>query len=88
MRNFILLAFVGLTLAGCKIGDPNDKPVYGELGPPMNCRALITENIKGWRSGNYTPQAALNSIDRNVESKDTTLASNKPLPRRADSPWC
>lgn len=52
-------------LSGCKLGDPNSKPTYAASGLPVNCRALIAENIKGWRRGEFTPQAALESIDRN-----------------------
>lgn len=54
-----------LALSGCKLGDPNEKLIYAESGLPVNCRALIAENIKGWRSRQYTPQEALESIDRN-----------------------
>lgn len=52
-------------LSGCKLGDPNSKPTYATSGLPVNCRALIAENIKGWRMGRYTYHEALESIDRN-----------------------
>lgn len=65
MRNSFLIAAVGLTMAGCKLGDPNDKPVYGESGLPVNCRALIAAAVEGWRSGLYKPNESLESIERN-----------------------
>ena len=45
--------------------DRNAEPTFGETGLPKNCRAIITANIAGWRSGAYSPEEALESIDRN-----------------------
>lgn len=52
-----------LALLGCT--DPNARPVYGDTGLPKNCRAIIKENIEGWRYKNFTADEALESIDRN-----------------------
>jgi hypothetical protein len=65
VRAVLLISATCAALAGCKLGDPNDKPTYAASGLPVNCRALIAENIKGWRLGRYSPQEALESIDRN-----------------------
>lgn len=59
------LVFATMALVALTACDPNSKPTYADSGLPVNCRALIAENIKGWRQGNYTAQEALNSIDRN-----------------------
>ena len=66
MRKYLILAFAASAISGCKLGNPNDKPVYAPgSGLPVNCRALITEAVNGWRSGRYTAQDSLESIDRN-----------------------
>lgn len=52
-----------VVLTGCS--DRNSMPTYGETGLPKNCRAIIAANIAGWRSGAYSPEEALESIDRN-----------------------
>lgn len=66
MKATLLSVAAAIALFGCgKFGDPNERAVYAESGLPVNCRALIGENIKGWRSGHYKPQEALDSIDRN-----------------------
>lgn len=51
------------TVSACS--DRNAEPTYGETGLPKNCRAIIAANIAGWKSGAYTPEEALGSIDRN-----------------------
>ena len=63
MKQLILLCMV-LILAGCN-NNNNNAPIYGSSGAPSNCRAIITENIRGWRSGQYSAEDALHSIDRN-----------------------
>lgn len=66
MKKYFILAFAASAISGCKLGNPNDKPVYAPgSGLPVNCRALITEAVNGWRSGRYTAQESLESIDRN-----------------------
>lgn len=45
--------------------DPNAEPTYGTTGLPKNCRAIIAENVSGWRSGIYTADEAMASIERN-----------------------
>lgn len=55
------ITFVSMT--GCS--DRNSAQTYGETGLPKNCRAIIAANIEGWRSGIYSPEEALESIDRN-----------------------
>lgn len=59
------LLFAAIAVPALAACDPNSKPTYADSGLPVNCRALIAENIKGWRLGNYSAQEALNSIDRN-----------------------
>ena len=64
MKKYFLLAYlmILLCLSGC---DKNTAPIYGDSGLPKNCRAIISENIRGWRSGIYSAEDALESIDRN-----------------------
>lgn len=49
----------------------NDKPRYGNLGLPSNCRALIAANLEGVASGQYTKEEALFSISRNCGANGT-----------------
>lgn len=66
MNHFFWAAVGGAALlSGCIAEDPNAKLVYAESGLPVNCRALIADNIRGWRAGTFTPTEALESIDRN-----------------------
>jgi hypothetical protein len=44
--------------------DPNATARWSPTGTPLNCQALIAENIRGWRKGDFTAESALNSIDR------------------------
>jgi len=59
---FLILAAVYI---GWWYGLGNQKLTYGDTGYPKNCRAIITENIEGYNSGQFTPKEALDSIDRN-----------------------
>lgn len=57
---------IALALPSCGSGDPNLEPRYGEeTGLPKNCRAIVQANIDGWRSGEYTAQATMDSLERN-----------------------
>jgi hypothetical protein len=47
------------------LGDTNRAPTYGPTGLPKNCRAIVASNVDGWKAKTYTPEGALNSIDRN-----------------------
>ena len=58
----IIIVLCGLTLLGC---DSNSKPMYGDTGLPKNCRALIQANIDGWKSGKYSCDDAMDSMERN-----------------------
>jgi hypothetical protein len=65
MRLLILVAAMS-ALCGCaKLGDPNEKPTYGDTGLPKNCRAIIKANVDGWRAGQYSAEETMGSIDRN-----------------------
>lgn len=39
--------------------------MYGESGFPKNCRALIKENVDGYKNKTYTAEEIIDSIDRN-----------------------
>jgi hypothetical protein len=56
---------LGLALGWAYLGDTNRAPIYGPTGAPKNCRALIAENLQGYRRLRYTAEEALASIDRN-----------------------
>lgn len=45
--------------------DPNSKLTYGKTGFPKNCRAIVKENIDGYRLGQYSSEEIIGSIDRN-----------------------
>lgn len=64
MINPLVFSVSILALAGCS-DDKNAKLIYGETELPKNCRAIIATNVSGWRSGQYKPAEALESIDRN-----------------------
>ena len=65
MGRTICVAFAVL-LAGCVRGDPNAAPEYGQTsGLPKNCRAIVQANVDGYRSGAYTAEEAMNSLERN-----------------------
>lgn len=43
----------------------NQEVRYGDTGLPVNCRALIADNIAGYQNDVYTADDALGSINRN-----------------------
>lgn len=66
MNKAILIAAIIIAfLIGRAFGIGNQVGRYGDYGDPKNCRALIAENIDGYKSGEFTPEDALASIDRN-----------------------
>lgn len=57
---------LALSLPGCGFLDPNREPTYGEkTGLPKNCRAIVQANIDGYRSGEFTADEAMASLERN-----------------------
>lgn len=67
MKTILLILgclIVGFFL-GRLFGIGNQTAEYSEDGYPVNCRALIADNIKGYSLGDFTAEDALNSIDRN-----------------------
>lgn len=56
---------LALALSGCGMVDPNAKATYGDTGLPKNCRAIVQANIDGFRSGQYTAEETINSLERN-----------------------
>lgn len=66
MRKSTLIVLLAVVTGGCsRLGDPNDKPTYGETGLPKNCRAIVQANIDGYRSKQYTADEAMSSLERN-----------------------
>ena len=60
----IVLACV--ILAGCKVGDPNAKAIYGkETGLPVNCRAYVQTAIDGYRNKQWTADETFAGLERN-----------------------
>jgi len=48
------------------MGDPNAKPAFGEeSGLPKNCRAIVQANVDAYRSGQYTSDEVMESLERN-----------------------
>jgi hypothetical protein len=62
MRVRILFVTIVAFAGAC---DSNAKPTYGDTGLPKNCRAIIQANVDGWRSGKWSAENALDSIERN-----------------------
>ena len=70
-RNLIGIWLISILIGfmlGYHFGIGNQLSKYGETGYPKNCRALISDNLKGFSSGGYTAEEALYSIDRNCGS--------------------
>jgi hypothetical protein len=70
MKKYLWLVII--FLIGIAIGylissniNPDSKVEYGETGFPKNCRAIIKENIDGYKSGEYSAEDIIDSIDRN-----------------------
>lgn len=61
----IVVAAAAAMLSACGAADPNSKPTYGETGLPKNCRAIVQANIDGFRSGQFTVEETMNSLERN-----------------------
>jgi hypothetical protein len=57
--------FASAILSGCGGRDPNDRPIYGKSGLPVNCRAYVQTAINGYRSNQYTADEAMNGLERN-----------------------
>lgn len=61
-----IIIVIIIYLIGYNLGRGNQKPRYGkESGLPVNCRALIQDNLSGFSQGRYSAEEALFSIDRN-----------------------
>jgi hypothetical protein len=64
-----ILTIISVIAVSCLIsytfGIGNQELRYGKSGYPKNCRALITDNIRGFEQNTYTAEEALKSIDRN-----------------------
>ena len=64
-NSFWLVLILAAYFVGYHLGIGNQQAKYGHSGLPKNCRALITENIRGVAGKTYSAEDALNSIDRN-----------------------
>ena len=72
-----LLLTLVLPLAGC-LADDNDKAVYGkDLGLPVNCRAFVQASVDGYRSKQYTAEAAFNGLERNCGINGAAWKNNR-----------
>lgn len=60
---FLIGAAIGY-LASSSI-KPNSKVEYGETGFPKNCRAIIKENVDSYKSGEFSAEDIIDSINRN-----------------------
>ncbi len=57
-----ILIILLLSISAC---DNNQTLKYGNTGLPKNCRAIIKNNIDGWKNDKWTAEEALDSINRN-----------------------
>jgi len=62
---FVVVFFLAGFLLGYHFGIGNQTPKYGKTGLPKNCKALIMDNLTGVALQKYTPEDALDSINRN-----------------------
>jgi hypothetical protein len=51
-------------LVGC-IEDDNAKPVYGNTGLPVNCRAYVQWVIDSYRTKQYSAEESFTGLERN-----------------------
>ena len=67
MKKILIILCLVICLSACKKDrSDNSKLMYNPTtGLPMNCRTIIKENMDGYKSGKFTPEEALDSIDRN-----------------------
>jgi len=70
MKKYIVYLIIALSAywIGHTYGIGNQYPKYAKSGFPVNCRALIADNLAGYYSGAYTAKEALYSIERNCGS--------------------
>ena len=61
----ITIIVLSVYYVGYYSGIGNQTSKYGDSGLPKNCRALISENLKGYAQDYYAAEEALYSIDRN-----------------------
>ena len=64
LLGFVIVAVIAYFI-GYSSGIGNQSPKYGDSGFPKNCRALISDNLKGFANDEYTAEEALYSIERN-----------------------
>lgn len=58
-----LLFVIAFFIVSC---DKNSEPRYNpETGRPINCRAIIKDNIEAYRKNIYSAEDVLDSINRN-----------------------
>lgn len=65
LSGLVIVITLTLVVSGCTAVDPNSKPTYGDTGLPKNCRAIVQANIDGFRSGQFTAEETINSLERN-----------------------
>lgn len=53
--------WLGITVAP----DDNDRPVYGGMGLPVNCRAYVDSAVAGFRIKKYTAEETMAALERN-----------------------
>jgi len=65
MQIIIVLSAALIFFMGYEGGKGNQTLTYGDTGFPKNCRAIVAENINGYRYGEFSAEDALSSINRN-----------------------
>ena len=67
MKKILIILCLSLFITACDDGrSDNSKLIYNpENGLPVNCRAIIKENIDGYNLGKFSAEDALSSINRN-----------------------
>lgn len=62
----IAACLIVLSLASCRLGDPNMLPELGEESRlPANCRAYVQWAIDDYRMGKYTADQTFAGLERN-----------------------
>ena len=65
MRSLLAIALLSLTGCGYTCDDNAAAEYDLATGRPINCRAIVQANIDGWKSGQYSANDALASLERN-----------------------
>ena len=56
---------VGVFAGRLSASDDNERPVLGNSGLPVNCRAYVQASIDGFRTHEFDANSAMSGLERN-----------------------